>query len=264
MDIKEIESLAKQIRIDVLNMTHDAKSSHVGSCLSCADILAVLYGGVMKVDPQNPDWMERDRFILSKGHACAALYSVLANRGFFDKSQLKDFYKNGSYFTGHANWNVYGVEVSTGALGDGLSIGCGMALANPKSKVYVLMGDGDCNEGMTWEAAMFAAQHKLDNLVAIVDYNNLQALGKVEDISGLRYLYHKWESFGWNTFQVDGHDIDKMKTILPPNPFMRWRPSCIIADTVKGKGVSFLKNRVESHYKCLNDAELKLALEELK
>ncbi len=259
-----METLAKQIRIDVLNMTHDAKSAHVGSCLSCADILAVLYGEVMKVNPVDPEWPERDRFILSKGHACAALYSALANRGFFPKSELDNFYKNGSYFTGHANHNVPGVEVSTGALGDGLSIGCGMALANPKAKVYVLMGDGDLNEGSTWEAVMFAGHHRLENLIAIVDCNGLQALGNTNSIINQELISDRWKSFGWYGEIVDGHDISQLKSRLQLCYHFENKPTCVIAKTVKGKGVSFFENRVESHYKCPNDEELERALEELK
>ncbi len=268
MDIKQIEVLAKQIRIDSLQMCHDAKSSHIGSCLSCADILAVLYGEVMKVNPVDPEWSERDRFILSKGHACAALYAVLAERGFFPKEWLKNFYKYGSFLTGHANHKVPGVEVSTGALGDGLSIGCGMALANPKSKVYVMMGDGDCNEGNTWEAAMFAAQHKLGILFVIVDCNGLQALGRVVDISvsGVERLGDMWEGFGWNVIGVDGHDIPQIintfEIVKAIDDYDK--PVCILVYTIKGKGVGFYENKVESHYKCPSDDELKRALEELK
>jgi len=265
VDIKEIESLAKQIRIDALQMCHDAKSSHIGSCLSCADILAVLYGGVMNVKPDNPDWAERDRFILSKGHACAALYAVLAERGFFDKSQLQDFYKNGSYFTGHANWNVRGVEVSTGALGDGLSIGCGMALANPKSKVYVLIGDGDLNEGSTWEAALFAGYHHLGNLVVIVDHNRLQALGECRDILDLVSIEEKFVAFGWVRNRFSGHNINKLvEEFKQINEIPCRMPYCLVLDTVKGKGVSFYENRTDSHYRHPNDEELKQALEELR
>ncbi len=264
MNISEIEFLAKKIRVDVLQMTHDAKSAHVGSCLSCADILAVLYGGAMNVKPDNPDWPERDRFILSKGHACAALYSVLSQRGFFSRSELANFYKNGSYLIGHANHNVPGVDVSTGALGDGLSIGWGMALANPKSKVYVLMGDGDCNEGMTWEAAMFAAHHKLNNLVAIVDHNSLQALGETDDILNLEPLADKWRFFGWFGGDIDGHNLHEIEIACPPHPFIKDQPTFIIANTVKGKGVSFYDNKVEFHYRSPTDAELERALEELK
>lgn len=258
----QVEALAKRIRIHVLEMTHKAKSSHVGSCLSIADILAMLYGCIMSIRPEQPDWKGRDRFILSKGHACAALYAVLAECGFFPLEWLDSYYQKGSLLSGHISHYVPGVEASTGSLGHGLSIGCGMALVT-KSKVYVLLSDGDCNEGSTWEAVMFAKQHKLDNLVAIVDYNRLQAMGKTEDILDLDSLAGKWRSFGWFVGEVDGHNIGHLERILKFIPREKGKPSCIIAHTVKGKGVSFMGNIVEWHYKYPNDEELKQALEEL-
>ena len=259
----EIEALAKQIRIHALEMTHKAQSSHIGSCLSIADILAVLYGCVMNVRPFEPDWEWRDRFILSKGHACAALYAVLGERGFFPLEWLNDYYQKGSLLSGHVSHYVPGVEASTGSLGHGLSVGCGMALAT-KSKVYVLLGDGDCNEGSTWEAVMFAKQHKLDNLVVIVDYNRLQAMGETRDVIDLDSLADKWHSFGWSVGEVDGHNIEHLEHILKFTPLPTGKPRCIIAHTVKGKGVSFIEGKVEWHYKYPNDEELRLALKELE
>jgi transketolase len=279
VNIEQIKALAKQIRMDSLQMCHDAKSAHIGSCLSCADVLAVLYGEILRVNPVDPEWPERDRFILSKGHACAALYAVLAERGFFPKARLKNFYKNGSDLIGHANHKVPGVEVSTGSLGDGLSIGCGMALADRKHKVYVLMGDGECNEGQIYEAAMFAANHKLSNLVAIIDYNDLQAMGKTSGISGLeprfdslpqigrmigfsgfKPLFDRWHSFGWQIRDVDGNNIQEVLDALSGKSK---KPTCIIAYTKKGKGVSVFEARTDSHYRHPNDQELEQALREL-
>lgn len=255
--------LAKKIRTHVLMMTNRAKSSHVGSCLSIADILAVLYGKVLNIHPIQPDWEQRDRFILSKGHACAALYAVLAECGYFPIEDLGGFYQNGSLLLGHASHHVPGVDVSTGSLGFGLSIGCGMALAT-KSKVYVLLGDGDCDEGSTWEAAMFASHHQLDNLIAIVDYNRLQALGKTGDILNLEPLGKKWASFGWIVHEISGHNLHRLEVVLKNIP--RWvkKPTCIVAHTIKGKGISWMEDKVEWHYKYPNDEELKQRLEDLR
>ncbi len=252
--------LATKIRIDVLRMTHKAKCSHVGSCLSIADILAVLYKNILNIKPEQPDWSNRDRFILSKGHACAALYAVLAECGFFAVELLDEFYQKGSLLSGHVSHYVPGVEASTGSLGHGLSIGCGMALAT-KSRVFVLLSDGDLNEGSTWEAAMFATQHKLDNLIAIVDYNRMQALGDSASILDLNPLVDKWRAFGWKAGEVDGHSHYQMEKSIQSMPTNH--PKCVIAYTVKGKGVSFMENRVEWHYKYPNEEELKQALEEL-
>ena len=250
----EYDSLAKRIRVHALRMTHKAKSSHIGSNLSIADILAELYGGILK---------DGDKFILSKGHACAAVYAVLAERGFFPIEWLDTFCQNDSLLAGHITHYVPGVEASTGSLGHGLSIGCGMALAT-KQKVYVLLGDGDCNEGSTWEAAMFASHHKLDNLVVVVDYNKLQALGFTKDILELDKLSEKWRSFGFFTMEVDGHDLFKLNSAFQLIPFIVGKPNCIISHTIKGKGVSFMENKVEWHYKYPDEEELKLALEKLK
>jgi transketolase len=252
-----LEELARRIRIHCVGMTHNAKSSHIGSCLSIADILAVLYGRILRYKPDNPRWEGRDRFILSKGHASAALYATLAECGYFPIKDLDKFYQD---MSGHASHYISGVEVSTGSLGHGLSIGCGMALAT-KQNVYVLISEGDCDEGQTWEAAMFASHHKLDNLAVIIDCNGLQALGKTSDILNLEPLDSKWESFGWNTKVIDGHNIEEIEKALRA---FHLQPTCIIAHTIKGKGVSCLENKVESHYKYLNDKELSQALMELK
>lgn len=263
MNTKE---LALKIRQHVLEMTHDAHSSHVGSCLSCADILAVLYNGVLNVKSDNPDWDDRDRFILSKGHACASLYAVLAERGFLPIEQLKTFYQNNG-LSGHVSHHVKGIEASTGSLGHGLPIACGMALAGKRDKkdyrVFVLLSDGDLNEGSTWESVMFAKQHKLDNLIVIIDFNQSQALGNSKDILNLNDLASKFRAFGWWVKNINGHDllsIEKSLKVIPESPYY---PTCIIAHTIKGKGISFMESQTKWHYSYPNDAELKQALEEL-
>jgi transketolase len=258
--LNTVEELARKIRIHSLQMTHDAHSPHIGSCLSCADILAVLYGEVMNIRPKEPDWEDRDRFIMSKGHASAALYACLAECGYFPLQNLTDFYKTGQ-LSGHVNHKVPGVDVSTGSLGNGLSIGCGMALADRKRRVFVLMSDGEFNEGSNWEAIMFAGHHMLSNLTVIVDCNKLQAMGLTEDIIDLHPLAAKISHFGWSPDVVDGHDYEKLKHWLsyPSKSY----PNCIIAHTVKGKGVSWMEGKTEWHYRQCNDEELKLAFKEL-
>ena len=250
-------------------MTHRAKSAHVGTCLSMADLLAVLYGRILQVDPRYPEWRERDRFILSKGHGCAALYAVLAERGFFPLAWLDDFYQNGSRLAGHiTHHGVPGVEVSSGALGHGLSIACGMALAAKRDersyRVFTLLSDGECDEGSTWEAVLLAPHHKLDNLVAIVDYNKIQSLGTVKEVLDLDPLAAKWEAFGWAVREINGHDFEQISSALDGLPHQPERPTCIIAHTVKGKGISFMENKLLWHYRSPDDEEMRLALAELK
>jgi len=262
-----IKDLAVRIRAHALRMTHKAKASHVGSCLSVADLLAVLYGKVLRVDPQRPDWPNRDRFILSKGHAAAAAYAVLAECGFFPKERLDTYCQDGSEMGGHITCGTPGVEVSTGSLGHGLSIGCGMALAGKREKrpyrVFVLLSDGDCNEGATWEAALFAPHHHLDNLIAIVDHNKLQGFGTVREVLDLEVLADKWQAFNWAVREIDGHDFEQIEHALRDVPLEPGRPSCIIAHTIKGKGVSFMENQLAWHYKSPNAEQLAQALEEL-
>jgi len=261
-------ALAKRIRQHVLRMVHRARSSHVGSSLSIADLLAVLYRDVLRVDPQRPDWPERDRFILSKGHACAAVYAALAERGFFPVDWLNTYYQDGSHLAGHiTHRGVPGVEVSTGSLGHGLSIAAGMALAgkheNQPYRVFALLSDGECDEGSTWEAIMFAAQHKFDNLAVIVDYNRVQALGHVEDVIELEPFLQKIEAFGWTVREIDGHNYEQIESTLSNLPLEKGKPSFIIARTTKGKGVSWMENTVSCHYGAVNDEELAKALAEL-
>ncbi|MBI4296473.1 MAG: transketolase [Chloroflexi bacterium] len=263
----DCRGLANRIRVHALRMTHRAKSSHIGGCFSIADLLAVLYLKILRVDPSHPNWPGRDRLILSKGHTAAALYAILAECGFFPVDWLDTFYLDGTKLAGHATYGVPGIEVSTGSLGHGLSIGCGMALAAKRDKqayrVFTLLSDGECDEGSTWEAALFAPHHRLDNLVAIVDYNKIQSFGKVKDVLNLDPFGPKWQAFGWSVREIDGHDVAQIEQALKSVPFEEGKPSCIIAHTVKGKGVSFMENDLAWHYKYASDEELRRALAEL-
>jgi transketolase len=250
-------------------MVHRAKSSHIGTNYSAAELLAVLYGKILRVDHSIPAWPDRDRFILSKGHGCAALYAVLAERGFFPLTWLDTFYQNGSLLAGHVtHTNVPGVEVSTGSLGHGLSIGAGMALAAKRDakgyRVFVLLSDGECDEGSTWEPILFAPQHKLDNLIAIVDYNKIQSLGSVKEVMDLDPFADKLRAFGWGVREIDGHNLEEIEEALTQVPYVPNRPSCVIAHTVKGKGISFMENELLWHYRSPQGEEFEAALAELK
>ena len=261
--------LAKRVRIHSLRMTSRGGSSHIGAILSAADILAVLYGGILNIDPNKPQDGNRDRFILSKGHAGAGVYAVLAETGFFDIEKLKTHYQDGSDLSGHVSHKgVPGVELSTGSLGHGLSIGSGMALGAKMDghsyRVFVLMSDGECDEGSIWEAVLFSAHHRLDNLVVIIDYNKIQSLGPVAGIIGLEPFSDKWLSFGWGVMQVNGHDHQKLKEVLTRLPAETGKPTVIIAHTIKGKGVSFMENTVLWHYRCAREEEFDAALRELE
>lgn len=260
--------LARRIRRHVVTMTSRGKAAHVGSGLSAADLLAVLYGGILRVDPGNPAWPQRDRFVLSKGHGCAAFYAVLAERGFFPVQWLDSFYQNGSRLAGHVTHvGVPGVDVSTGSLGHGLGIACGMALAGKRDgaehRVFALLSDGECDEGSTWEAALFAPHHGLDNLVAIVDYNGIQSLGHVKEVLDLEPLGEKWKAFGWEIREINGHDLGEIARTLEEIPAKRHRPTCIVAHTVKGKGVSFMEDSLHWHYRNASGEQLRQALTEI-
>jgi transketolase len=255
----DTRTLAKQIRIHVLKMTQRAGSSHVGSVFSMADLVAVLYGDVLRVDPKKPLAPDRDRFILSKGHAGAGVYAALAERGFFPIEKLESYYQNGSDLSGHVSHiGIPGVELSTGSLGHGLSVGAGMAysgnLREKKFRVITLLSDGECDEGSNWEAIMFAGHHRLDNLTAIIDYNKIQSLASVKE---------KWKSFGWGVREINGHNHDEILSVCRDLPFKKGRPNCIIAHTIKGKGVSFMENTVLWHYRSPQDEEYEAALKEL-
>lgn len=263
-----LAGLARTIRIDALKMVHDSGASHIGSSFSMAELLAVLYGKVLRVDPARRDWPERDRFILSKGHGCAALYAVLAERGFFPRNWLATFYKDGGRLQGHATYGIPGVEVSTGSLGHGLAIATGMALAGSRDaksfRVFALLSDGECDEGSTWEAAMFAGHHQLDNLVAIIDYNKIQSLGSVAEVLALEPFGSKWRSFGWAVQEIDGHNLVQVVDTLEKIPAARTRPTCVIAHTIKGKGVSFMEGKILWHYRSPNPEEYRRAVSELE
>ncbi len=266
---RELGQLAWRLRHQALKMIHQAKSSHIGSNFSMAELLAVLYGRVLHVDPTNPGWSERDRFILSKGHACAALYAVLAERGFFPKEWLETFYQNGAHLAGHAtHTSAPGIEVSTGSLGHGLSISVGMALAAKRDgktyRIFALLSDGECDEGSTWEAVLFAPHHHLDNLTVIVDYNKIQSLGSVQEVLDLEPFASKWRAFGWAVHEIDGHNVEEIEAALTQVPFEFGRPSCIIAHTVKGKGVSFMEHKLLWHYRTPQGEEFDAAMTELE
>ena len=268
IDRIDTRRLALRLRRHVLRMCNLGGSSHVGSCLSIADIMAVLYGAVLRHDSGRPDWQERDRFILSKGHAAACVYAVLAERGFFSATILDDYYRNGSRLSGHVSAKgLPGVEFSTGSLGHGLGVGAGMAFQlrrlGGQQRTFVLLGDGECDEGSVWEAAMFAAHHKLGRLCAIVDYNKLQSLGPVADTIGLEPFDAKWASFGWRVVHVNGHDHEALHGALarPGNP--NDPPLCLIAHTIKGAGVPFMENQVLWHYRVPRGPEYDAALEAL-
>ena len=260
--------LARKIRLHSVRMTHRARSSHVATSLSMAELLAVLYGKILRLSPETFHDPDRDRMILSKGHGCAGLYAVLAECGFFPLDWLESFYSNDAKLAGHATRGAPGVEVSTGALGHGLSIACGMALAAKRDqrpyRVFTLLSDGECDEGSTWEAILFAPHHKLDNLTAIVDYNKIQSLGHVKDVLDLEPFAQKWASFGWAVREVDGHDVDVVEKTLREVPFQPGKPSCIIAHTVKGKGVSFMENDLLWHYRTPQGDEYDMAIAELE
>jgi transketolase len=261
------QELAKRIRRHVVTMTSVGKSSHVASGLSMADIVAVLYAGAMNIRPDEPFWDGRDRFILSKGHAGAAVYAALAEAGFFPPAKLATHCQDGSDLSGHVSHKGNpGVEVSTGSLGHGLSLGAGMAysarLRQARHRVFVVMSDGECDEGMVWEAALFAGHHRLDRLIAIVDYNKIQSLASVENTLRLEPFADKWRAFGWAVREADGHDHEAL-TAAVADVAADGSPLCVLAHTTKGRGVSFMENSVLWHYRSPQGKELEAALAEL-
>ena len=271
-EIEEIKTVAKKLRANIVRMIHNAQSGHPGGSLSAIDILTVLYTKVMKQYPdwdKNPDFENRDRFVLSKGHASAAIYSILAHCGYFPEADLLEYRKFGTKLQGHpCCTKLKGIEVSTGSLGQGLSIACGMALGlkldKKDSKVFALMGDGELQEGSIWEAAMNAAHYKLNNLIGIVDRNRLQIDGNTEEVMAVGDAGAKFAAFGWNVIEIDGHDIEAIYEALEKGKESTDKPTVIIANTVKGKGVSFMENQAGWHGKAPNDEQLAQALEELK
>jgi len=265
--VEQLQRKAIQIRQDLLRLIHGAKMGHTGGSLSNTDILTTLYYGVMRHDPQRPKWEERDRFIASKGHSVESLWCILADLGYFPKEELATYCRFGTRLIGHPNNKVPGIEMNTGALGHGLSVSVGMALAakwdGRDSRVFCLMGDGEQAEGSVWEAAMAGAHYKLDNLVGIIDRNRLQISGNTENVMGLDPLDRKWEAFGWHVVVVDGHDHAALLRTFEAAPEAAGKPTLVIANTVKGKGVSFAEHAPEWHHHVPNDEELRLALAEL-
>lgn len=267
LSIPELQQIARKLRRDIVTMIARAGSGHPGGSLSAVEILTTLYFRILQYDPINPRWQDRDRFILSKGHAAPVLYATLAEVGYFPADELSTLRKLGSRLQGHTDHNIPGVEMSAGSLGQGLSFGIGCALAGRIDKksyhVYVLMGDGECDEGQIWEAAMAAAHFKLDNLVAIVDRNGLQIDGWTKDIMNTEPMVDKWRAFGWHVIDIDGHDFNQLLEAFKHAKTVKRQPTAIIARTIKGKGVSYMENNVDFHGKAPNPAQLEIALKEL-
>ncbi len=266
--VDELKQIAKHIRRDIIEMLGAAKSGHPGGSLSAVEIVTTLFWDTMRHDPANPGWTERDRVILSKGHAAPVLYAAYAEAGYAPAGALRTLRKLGSIYQGHPDRRFLPVlEASTGSLGQGLSIAMGMGLANRKdnnpSRTYVILGDGEIQEGQIWEAAMFGAFHKVDNVVAIVDYNRIQLDGFVKDIMELEPLADKWRAFGWHTIEVDGHDIPQLQAAFREAAKTKGKPTAVVAHTVKGKGVSFMENNPKYHGVAPTPQEVELALKEL-
>lgn len=254
------------VKKSIVYMAHYSRASHIGSCLSIADILYTLYFKILNIDPCDPDNPNRDKLILSKAHSSAALYSVLAERGFFSKMYLDKYFIDGGILPGHLQkGTIPGIETSGGSLGLGLSIGVGMAIANKLTnnpgKIYVVLSDGECEEGSVWEAVMLASTKKLDNITAIIDFNKLQASGKTNEIINQTNMADRWQAFGWDPIEVNGHNIDELEHAFKKAQF---RPKVIVAHTIKGKGISFMEDKIEWHHRSLNDDEYKKAINELE
>jgi len=269
IDITELEKKAKEIRKGIIESVYNAKSGHPGGSLSIAELLTVLYFNEMNIDEKNPKWEERDRFVLSKGHCSPALYSCLAERGFFSKDLLVTLRKINSNLQGHPDMNkIPGVDMTTGSLGQGLSTANGMAIAgkldNKDYRVYTILGDGEIEEGQIWEAAMSASHYKLDNLCVIVDKNDLQIDGRTDEVMSSAPLDEKFKSFGFEVVTIDGNNILEIMKAFAKAKTIKNRPTCIIAQTIKGKGVSFMENKVEWHGKAPNEEQYNLAMKELK
>lgn len=267
-DHKGLNEITRSIRKDIVSMIHGAKSGHPGGSLSSVEILTALYFDEMNVDPTNPKMEDRDRFVLSKGHAAPVLYATLAHKGYFDKEELSGLRKMGRMLQGHPDMKgTPGVEMSTGSLGQGFSVACGMAMAskldNAPWRVYALLGDGECQEGIVWEAAMSAAHYKLDNMTAFLDYNGLQIDGNTDDVMSLGSIVDKFKAFGWNVIEIDGHDFDQIFASLDMAKSTIGKPTMIVAKTIKGRGVSFMENQAGWHGNAPNDEHLRIALDEL-
>ena len=268
-NVEELKDIAKKVRRGIIEEVYQAQSGHPGGSLSVADILTVLYFNELNINGNEPNWEERDRLILSKGHCSPALYSCLANRGFFEEEKLKDFRKISKKLQGHPDMRkIPGVDMTTGSLGQGLSAANGMAIAGKLDKkdyrVYCILGDGEIEEGQVWEAAMAAAHYKLDNLCVIVDNNNLQIDGKIADVIDPYSIEEKFRSFGFQVININGHDIEEIIKAFEVARNVKNKPTCIIAKTIKGKGVSFMENKVEWHGKAPNKEQYEQAIKELK
>ena len=268
LPVTSLQAHSRAIRREILQMVTRVKSSHIGGSFSVTDILTALYFGAMRIDPAQLDLPTRDRLIFSKGHCAAALYATLAVRGFAPVSKLAEYFTDGTQLIGHPTRGCMpGVEATSGSLGHGLPMGSGMAFAakadGAKHRVFVIMSDGECDEGAVWEAALIARQHTLDNLVAVVDYNHLQGFGRTTAVADLEPFADKWRAFGWGVREVDGHDFAQLLDTLNALPFSPGKPNVVIARTVKGKGVSFMENSLDWHYKCPQGEELTKALKEL-
>ena len=269
MNTLELEKMANEIRKDIVTAVHSAKSGHPGGSLSSADIFTYLYFEEMNVDPANPKWEDRDRFVLSKGHVAPGLYSTLAEKGYFPKEDLKTLRHTGSYLQGHPDMkHIPGIDMSSGSLGQGVSVAVGMAAAGKYDKkdyrVYTLTGDGEIQEGQIWEAAMWAGHRKLDNLVVIVDNNNLQIDGSIEDVCSPYPIDKKFEAFNFHVINIDGNDFDQIRAAFKEARETKGMPTAIIAKTVKGKGVSFMENAAGWHGKAPNDEEYEIAMADLE
>ena len=268
-NIQELEKLANNIRIEIINQVYAAQSGHPGGSLSIADIMAVLYFNELNVNPQNPTWEDRDRVVLSKGHCAPALYATLALKGYFNISELQNLRKIDAILQGHPDMKkVPGVDMTTGSLGQGLSCANGMAISakldNKNYRVYAILGDGEIEEGQIWEAAMAAHKYKLDNLCVIVDNNNLQIDGKIEDVMSPYPIDEKFKSFGFEVINIKGNNVKEILQALEKAKTIKEKPTCIIAKTTKGKGVSFMENKAEWHGKAPNEEQYKQAIQELK
>ncbi|HAZ38213.1 MAG TPA: transketolase [Clostridiaceae bacterium] len=268
-DIESLKKVAVNVRQDIIEMITESASGHPGGSLSAVEILTALYFGEMRINPENPKWEDRDRFVLSKGHGAPALYSVLAERGFFDKKELMTLRKIGSMLQGHPNMNeTPGIDMSTGSLGQGISAANGMAIAgkidNKDYRVYALLGDGELEEGEVWEAAMTAAHYKLDNLTAFIDHNGLQIDGPITSVMSPEPVSDKFRAFGWNVIDIDGHNFDEIFKAIDMAKSVKGKPTMIVAKTVKGKGVSFMENNAAWHGTAPNKEQCEKALSEIR
>ncbi len=269
LKMNNLKQIARNLRRDILDISYKAQVGHIGSALSIIDILSVLYYKILNIDPADSKNVDRDRFLLSKGHAASALYAVLCRKHFFTETELFTFCQNGGRLAVHPeNMSLPGIEYASGSLGHGLAVAGGLALAGKKKhkqyRVFVLLSDAECNEGSIWESALFAAQQKLDNLVVIVDYNKMQAMGRTEDIIQLEPFIDKWKAFGWGTLEIDGHNLSEMEKKLSQIPIQKNRPNAIIAHTTLGKGISFMEDKLNWHYLTMTEEHFKNAIRELE